>query len=77
MLCVVSLSKTLYPLLSTGSNQETSQHDPDNNFTHFFFEWSEERSGSVAECLTRDQRAVGSSLTGDTALWSLSKTHLS
>ena len=36
-----------------------------------------ERSGSVVECLTRDRRAVGSSLTGVTALWSLSKTHLS
>ena len=36
-----------------------------------------ERSGSVVECLTLDQRAAGSSLTGITALWSLSKTHLS
>ena len=36
-----------------------------------------ERSGSVDECLTRDRRAAGSSLTGVTALWSLSKTHLS
>ena len=36
-----------------------------------------ERSGSVVECLTRDRRAVGSSLTAVTALWSLSKTHLS
>ena len=36
-----------------------------------------ERSGSMEECLTRDQRAAGSSLTGVTALWSLSKTHLS
>ena len=36
-----------------------------------------ERSGSVVECLTPDQRATGSSLTGVTALWSLSKTHLS
>ena len=35
-----------------------------------------ERSGSVVECLTRDRRAAGSSLTGVTALWSLSKTHL-
>ena len=34
-----------------------------------------ERSGLVAECLTRDREAAGSSLTGDTALWSLSKTH--
>ena len=38
---------------------------------------SGERSGSVVECLTRDRRAGGSSLTGVTALWSLSKTHLS
>ena len=35
-----------------------------------------ERSGSVVESLTRDRRAAGSSLTGVTALWSLSKTHL-
>ena len=32
---------------------------------------------SVVECLTRDLEAAGSSLTGVTALWSLSKTHLS
>ena len=31
----------------------------------------------MIECLTRNQRAAGSSLTGVTALWSLSKTHLS
>ena len=36
-----------------------------------------ERSGTVVECLTRDRGAAGSSLTGVTALWSLSKTHLS
>ena len=36
-----------------------------------------EPSGSVVECLTRDRGATGSSLTGVTALWSLSKTHLS
>ena len=36
-----------------------------------------ERSGSVVECLARDRRVAGSSLTGVTALWSLSKTHLS
>ena len=35
-----------------------------------------ERSGSVVECLIRDQEAAGLSLTGITALWSLSKTHL-
>ena len=36
-----------------------------------------ERSGSVVECLIRDWGAAGLSLTGVTALWSLSKTHLS
>ena len=36
-----------------------------------------ERSGSVVDCLTRDRGAAGSSLTGVTALWSLSKIHLS
>ena len=40
-------------------------------------EHNRERSGSVVECLTRDRRVAGSSLTGVTALWSLSKTHLS
>ena len=36
-----------------------------------------EHSGSVIECLTRDREAAGLSLTSVTALWSLSKTHLS
>ena len=31
----------------------------------------------MVECLTRDHEAAGSSLTGITELWSLSKTHLS
>ena len=47
----------------------------------FEYQWPQEsgreRSSSVVECLTRDRRAAGSSLTGVTALWSLSKTHLS
>ena len=60
------------------------------NFCHRFLSsyWSQcfqilctpsgrERSGSVVECLTRYGGATGSSLTGVTALWSLSKTHLS
>ena len=34
-------------------------------------------SGSVEECLTQGRGAAGSSLTGVTALGSLSKTHLS
>ena len=45
-------------------------------FSKFYYR-HRERSGSVVECLTRDRRAAGSSLTGVTALWSLSKTHLS
>ena len=44
-------------------------------FLNVSMDW--ERSGSVVECLTRDRRAEGSSLTSVTALWSLSKTHLS
>ena len=44
---------------------------------HYHSPASGECSGSVVECLTRDRRAAGSSLTGVTALWSLSKTHLS
>ena len=40
----------------------------------YFLSW--ERSGSVVECLARDRGTAGSSLTGVTALWSLSKTHL-
>ena len=35
------------------------------------------KGSAVAQCLTRDRRAGGSSLTGVTALWSLSKTHFS
>ena len=46
-------------------------------YTFIDFDLNRERSGSVVECLTRDQEAGGSSLTGVTALWSLSKTHLS
>ena len=42
-----------------------------------FYFMIRERSGSVVECLTRDQEAAGSSLDGVTALWFLSKTHLS
>ena len=43
--------------------------------------FDEETCGMGAQWLsgrvTRDRRAAGSSLTGVTALWSLSKTHLS
>ena len=36
-----------------------------------------EHSGSMVKCLNQDQGAAGSSLTGVTAVWSLSKPHLS
>ena len=49
------------------------KNDLDNKY-HYL---TRERSGSVVECLTRDRRAASLSLTGATALWSLSKTHLS
>ena len=41
-----------------------------------FTGFARERSGSVEECLTQNREAAGLSLTGVTALWSLSKTHL-
>ena len=43
---------------------------------YFFLLFFRERCGSVVECLTRDRKAAGSSLTGVTALWFLSKTHI-
>ena len=39
----------------------STYHNPQKQITR-------ERSGSVVECLTRDQRAAGSSLTSVTAL---------
>ena len=60
--------------------QMSTFHDNDT-LMHYvncvFVKKTGERSGSVVECLTRDRRVAGSSLTGVTALWSLSKTHLS
>ena len=44
---------------------------------HFVKLHKREHSGLVVQCLTRDREAVGSSLIGVTALWSLSKTHIS
>ena len=46
-------------------------------YLHLITFYNRERSGSVVECFTRDRGVAGSSLTGVTALWSLSKTHLS
>ena len=57
--------------------ESESLHMLDVDFCYIYLIKSRERSGSVVECLTRDRRAEGSSLTGVTALWSLSKTHLS
>ena len=48
-----------------------------SNVSNIYTQVYRERSGSVVECLTRDKRVAGWSLTGVTALWSLSKTHLS
>ena len=42
--------------------------DIDEIFIDLIQTISRERSGSMVECLTRDQRAAGSSLTGVTAL---------
>ena len=53
------------------STSEISQKSM--NFVHSYVHGG----SSVVECLTRAGRATGSSLTGVTALWSLSKTHLS
>ena len=46
-------------------------------YLHLITFYNRERSGSVVECFTRDRGVAGSSLTNVTALWSLSKTHLS
>ena len=50
---------------------------PSYTHVHFCIHIGGECSGSVVECLTRDRGASGSGLTGVTALWSLSNTHLS
>ena len=70
------------------SNRDTSIDPPNICFVgkqenlsaglfHLFNSATRECSGSVVEGLTRDRGAAGSSLIGVTALWSLSKTHLS
>ena len=56
-------------------------HDPNkalmNNFQSVPYNPQNLLCQSVVECLTQDRGAGGSSLTGVTASWSLSKTHLS
>ena len=77
MIYVMSL---LHVIENNGIKTMSTQQQQRNVSTQFILNvrlviW--ERSGSVVECLTRDRRAAGSSLTGVTVLWSLSKTHLS
>ena len=63
--------------MKDGKDQESIQSSTTLDPGHHVKPSFRERSGSVVECLTRDRRVAGSSLTGVTALWSLSKTHLS
>ena len=74
--CVVSLSKNINPSLVLVQPRKTRPFIT-KRLLMGRKESNRERSGSVVECSTRDRRAAGSSLTGVTALWSLSKTHLS
>ena len=72
-----------YKSKKEGKDQESIQSSttPDQGYqwesVNVTIRHHRERSGSVVECLTRDRGAAGSILTGVTALWSLSKTHLS
>ena len=68
----------LHPVMSNMISLHVSEHliEAKNRQTNIQV-YDKERSGSVVECLTQDREAAGSSLTGVTALWSLSKTHLS
>ena len=60
-------------------NRVAKKHENVNGLdkSSIFTDNHRERSGSVVECLTPDGEAEGSSLTAVTALWSVSKTHLS
>ena len=58
---------------TTTTNNNNKKYNNNNNYNTNTN--NRERSDSVKE--TRDRGAAGSSLTGVTALWSLSKTHLS
>ena len=80
--------KTSRTLLNSEAEPDIKRHSPSIRYTfppkHMLEMQTNglddtvgERSGSVVECLTPDWGARGSSLTGVTALWSLSKTHLS
>ena len=81
--CSAINSKKLLELINTAVNLKYDYTVLVGDFNYPNISWKDwttpyrERSGSVVVCLTRDRRAAGSSLTGVTALWSLSKTHLS
>ena len=71
---IVMISMELSILYFTGLLSKFLQKDVFLSLKLVFFR---ERSGSVVEFLIQDRGAAGSSLTAVTALWSLSKTHLS
>ena len=75
---IIIMHKAYFPVQNKASFQYISYSSCSSKFQILLLLTSfRERSGSVVECLTRDRRAAGSSLTSVTALWSLSKTHLS
>ena len=64
---------TLLHAYTKGADQPVHSHSMISAFV--INPLNREHSDSVVECLTRDQEAAGSSLTGVTAVLSLSKTH--
>ena len=72
----LTAGKVYNKLKSTVDGQEAVSRAP-RNLKQVENIYMSMQRGSVVECLTRDRRVAGSSLTGVTALWSLSKTHLS
>ena len=58
-------------LITCKNDEDQSKHELTRVLTTF------QQNKGALECLTRDRGAEGSSLNGITALWSLSKTHLS
>ena len=58
------------------SNRHTKSFQREWTVIDLTFVIMGEGSGSVVECLTRDRRAAGSSLTGVTALCPLARTFI-
>ena len=67
----------LHFAICRSNGQPSSERSKFNQSFRVYVDFLGERSGSVVECWTRDQRAPGASLTDVSALWFLSKTHLS